>query len=168
MYLFSGAHYYQTDGFILFLRVLCAYVEKHGNVSTHPSCLLVFCYQKCNDSKRKEKKTQYSLFSVPLFSSLLVVPSITAADTTLHCYTTTFLFLGVHKYRGFTLTSPFRDTAVCVLGEIVMQLFKVFSLFHKQTLLKRVNVKGGLFLLMADCIFHQAQISSGFSGCSVT
>lgn len=123
IYLFSGAHYYQTDGFILFLMASCSYVGhgnmEYGNVSP-TSCLWVFCHQKCNDSKRKEKTTQYSPFSIPLFSSLLVVPNITAADTTWHCCTTTFLFVCVHKYRGFTLTSAFRDMAVHVLAEIVM------------------------------------------------
>lgn len=31
-----------------------------------------------------------------------------------------------------------------------------------------MNVKGELSLLMTDCTFHQAQISPGCSGCSVT
>lgn len=77
------------------------------------SCLLVFYYQQFNNGKRKEKTPQYSLFSVPLFCSFLVVPSITEADTTLRCCTTTFLFACERKYRGFILTSPSRHGSVC-------------------------------------------------------
>lgn len=117
------------------------------------SCLLVFYYQKFNDGKRK-KTPQYSLFSVPLFCSFLTL--LYHCFPLCVCAQVQMLYINFSFQRHGSVCSM-RDSGVGFLG---------FSLFRRQTLPKRV--KGGFSLLMTDCIFHQVQISSGCSGCSVT